>query len=96
LARDSCEFHKATRKTQRCCASGKQKAAISEKIRSAAYEMHDLQSVTIMQLSIGPLRTRHDFAIQFDGHAITLHPESPDEFGQRAWFCTNFRFAIHE
>ncbi len=41
--------------------------------------MNDLQPITIAQLHLVPLRTRHDFTIQFHRHAISLHSKSLDE-----------------
>jgi len=58
--------------------------------------MNDLQTVAFVQLGRVPLRARHDFAVQFDGHAVSLHPKLLDELRQRGGFDTGFRFAIHQ
>ena len=68
----------------------------SGKIGSASDEVNDLKAIAVMQLGFGPLRARHDFAIQFDGHAISLHPKFLDELSHGGWLAAGFRFAIDE
>jgi len=69
-------------------------AVYSIKIGSAADEMYDLQAVSGMQLGDGPLRAGHDFAIQFDGDAISLHSELPNELIQRGRLRARLHIAI--
>ncbi len=47
--------------------------------RSAADEMYDLQPVAVFQWRLRPLLARHNFKVEFDGHAIRLHPQVFDE-----------------
>ena len=49
---------------------------------AAADKVDDLQPVSIMQWSLGPLLARYDFAVQFDGYAVRLHAEPLDERAQ--------------
>jgi len=56
--------------------------------------MNDLQAVSRTQLGDVPLRAGHDFAIQFDGDAITLHSELLNELVQRRRLRARFHIAI--
>jgi hypothetical protein len=65
-------------------------------MRATTDEVDDLETVAVLQLGAFPMRARHDLAIEFDGHAISLHSELLDELGQRGRVGTGFRFAIYE
>jgi len=43
--------------------------------RSAADEVDDFQTVSVVQWSLRPLVAGHDLAVQFDGYAVWLHAE---------------------
>ena len=75
---------------------GKRTRGNSARIAAASHEVNDLETVAVLQLGAIPMRARHDFAIQFDGHAISLHSELLDELGQRGWSSAVFGFAIYE
>jgi hypothetical protein len=57
-------------------------------------KVHDLQLVSVMQCSLGPLRTCDDFTVQFHGNAIGLHAKLRDEVRQRLDVGTLFLIAI--
>src|ERR1022692_2548474 len=78
-ARFSCGFHKAEEEMQTGCVSRRNYLPDSARISAAAHEVDDLQMVAVAQLGVFPLRPRHDLAIQFDRHAIALHPKLLDE-----------------
>jgi hypothetical protein len=48
-------------------------------VRSAADEVDDFQTVSVVQWSLRPLVAGDDFAVQFDGYAVGLHAETCDE-----------------
>ena len=58
--------------------------------------MNDFEAVSGVQLSLSPLRSRHYFAIHFDGHAISLHPQSLNELSERGRVGAKFLFSIDE
>jgi hypothetical protein len=66
------------------------------RIAASSDKMDDLQPITIVQLHLVPLCARHDFAIQFYGHPISLHPKLLDELGQRRWIGATFRLSIYQ
>ena len=50
--------------------------------RSAAYEVDDFETITIVQHSLLPSIARDDFAVQFYSYAVGLHAERFDEGAQ--------------
>jgi hypothetical protein len=61
--------------------------------RSAAHEVDDLEPISIVQRSLGPLFPGDDLAVQFDRHAIRLHSELLDERAQ-SFGGVDLRFAV--
>jgi len=57
--------------------------------------MYDLQPVAVFQWRLRPLLARHNFKVEFDGHAIRLHAQLLDErvesfhWSQRAMLSVN-------
>ncbi len=49
---------------------------------ASADEMHDLQTVTVVELGGGPFRARDNLAIEFYRDTIAFHAELLDKFGQ--------------
>ena len=69
----------SSREAAKMLLSAEKTAADSPGIHPAAHEVNDLQTIAIAELGFSPLRARHDFAIEFDRHAISLHPKLLDE-----------------
>ena len=81
---DSRGFHTQLRNLVAVLPTTKIKSATnSARMRPAADKMNDLQSIAIVQLRLVPLCTGHNFAIEFNRHAISLHSQLLDELGQR-------------
>ena len=83
---------------QRCTAESIAGFITSELTRtqkiSTADKVDDFQPVTILQCRLGPVITRHDFTIQFDGDAFPAHSELFDQDRQREARRKFSRFAI--
>jgi hypothetical protein len=58
------------------CARGKLKR------RSPSYEVHNLQLVSVFELSLRPLIARDDLKIQFYGDTIGLHSQQLNQTGE--------------
>jgi len=65
-------------------------------LASATDEMNDLEVVALVQMRVGPLGARHNFAVKFHRNTVSLHAKLVNKFGQGSRLSASFRLAIHE
>ena len=56
---------------------------INSSPQAATHKMHNLQAITVGQLSSQPVFAGNDFEIQFDRHPVRLHAQLLDQLTER-------------
>ena len=63
-------------------------------------EVHNLQTITLDKVGLGPLLPGDNIEVQFYGHAVLLHAQLFDQQGQSNWgeaalLAVNYEFHLY-